>query len=165
MPGDCIGTSFEPKCIGHAALMFSNNASHRERCSDIIFMWTNGCVSEGCFRQRRASRFAAAAASCQQRKLILKILQNSEFLYFIYKAVFWFNFEVCWARVVCCCARCCIRHDVQDLDACRRCCYGYRCLLLQPTLSINKEMSHLPSQSSVFVLRQPSYHQASGQPK
>jgi hypothetical protein len=64
--------------------MFSNNASHRERCSESLFMWTKGCVSEGCFRQRRASRFAAAAASCQQRKLILKILQNSEFLYFIY---------------------------------------------------------------------------------
>jgi hypothetical protein len=62
-------------------------------------------------------------------------------------------------------ARCGASMAVSDLDACRRCCYGYRCLLLQPTLSINKEMSHLPSQSSVFVLRQLSYHQASGQPK
>jgi hypothetical protein len=45
--------------------MFSDNASHREQCSDILFMWTKGCVSEGCFRQRRARRFCAAAAAAE----------------------------------------------------------------------------------------------------
>jgi hypothetical protein len=35
-------------------------------------------------------------------------------------------------------ARCGASMAVQDLDACRRCCYGYRCLLLQPKLCVRK---------------------------